>query len=101
MSSQQPHASVPGGGGGTCGFRSGVGAVIATSHAELEQAALAEIGVVGELGDLEVADRDHAVVQRGRIRIDQTLELLGPYRVDAIDRLGGRDDLAEINRVAE
>src|SRR6185436_778685 len=73
----------------------------ATSGTDLQPATLAEVWIVGELGDLEIADRDDAEVQRCAAGAYQALESQGPHCLDALDGLGGGDDPAEIDRLAE
>ena len=103
MPSQQPHVSVSGGGGGTCGFRSGVGALICRlPRSALSRPRSRKFGLLASCAISSSADRRS---RRRPARSDSVLtrrwNFSRPHRLHALDRLGGGDDAAQIHRVAE
>ena len=93
MPSQQPQVSVPGAMTGLAHFP--------PPASSASRPRSRKFGIVGELRDLQPADRNHAVLERRRIGRGHALELLRPHRFDAFDRLRGGDDAAQVHRLAE
>jgi hypothetical protein len=76
--------------------------VLASMPSQQPQVSLpGTVRVIGELGDLQPADRDHAVREQCRIGRGLALELAHRHRIDAFHRLRGGDDAAEVDRLAE